>query len=255
MNISKCLFLIPLHFSQKENRRCSKTLGRTSFEKQPISDRSFSRFRERVVAYELVTGVDLIHECMVSLSEHICKYMDLNPAIRRMDSMMIESNIKRMGRLELLYSCVSNLVTSLKRSGYNDKIKGLEAYADPNNRNRVVYYEKDIPQSERIQKVIDDAVKLLPACKYTHEETTDYQLLERAISEQTKDDGNGHIVPKDKGEMNATILQNPADPDATFRKIGAQNFAKLMRFVNGKSKCRALVPGWKVIKRGNTAPR
>ena len=26
-------------------------------------------------------------------------------------------------------------------------------------------------------------------------------------------------------------------------KVGAQNFAKLMRFVNGKSKCRALVPG------------
>ena len=204
--------------------RYQYALHTTSFEKQPISDRTFSRFRERVSAYELVTGIDLVHECMVSLSDHICKFMDLNPNIRRMDSMMIESNIKKMGRLELLYTCLSNLVASLKRGGYNDKIKGLEAYADPNNRNRVVYYEKDIPQSERIQKVIDDAVKLLPTCKDTHGETTDYQLLERAISEQTKDDGNGHIIPKDKGEMNATILQNPADPEATFRsKAGKEH--------------------------------
>jgi hypothetical protein len=204
--------------------RYQYALHTTSFEQQPISDRTFSRFRERVTAYELVTGIDLIHECMVSLADHICKFMDLNPLIKRMDSMMVESNIKKMGRLELIYTCLSNLVTSLKRGGYLEVIKGLEDYADPNNRNKVVYYEKDIPQSERLQKVIDDAVKLLPLCKETHEETTDYQLLMRAISEQTKDDGNGHIIPKDKGEMDSTILQNPADPDATYRcKAGKEH--------------------------------
>ena len=53
--------------------RYQYALHTTSFEKQPISDRTFSRFRERVSAYELVTGIDLVHECMVSLSDHICK--------------------------------------------------------------------------------------------------------------------------------------------------------------------------------------
>ena len=43
--------------------RYQYALHTTSFEKQPISDRTFSRFRERVSAYELVTGIDLVsHE-------------------------------------------------------------------------------------------------------------------------------------------------------------------------------------------------
>ena len=36
-------------------------------------------------------------------------------------------------------------------------LKGLEHYADPNDRSRVVYYAKDTPVKERLQKVIDDA--------------------------------------------------------------------------------------------------
>ena len=38
----------------------------------------------------------------MKLAEEIRKFMDIDPSIKRMDSMMIESNIKVMGRLELL---------------------------------------------------------------------------------------------------------------------------------------------------------
>ena len=124
----------------------------TSFENQPISDRTFSRFRERNVAYELVTGIDLIHTCIVSLAEEIRKFMDLDPSIKRMDSMMIESNIRKMGRLELLYTCLSNLVRTIRRDGNPEMLEGFEDYADPNNRNRVIYHEKNIPQEERLKK-------------------------------------------------------------------------------------------------------
>ena len=39
-----------------------------------ISNRTFSRFRERNAAYELTTGKDLIHDCIVALSENIRKF-------------------------------------------------------------------------------------------------------------------------------------------------------------------------------------
>ena len=52
--------------------------------------------------------------------------------------MMIESNIRKMGRLELLYTCLSNLVKELHRDGKIEMLEGLEHYADPNDRNRVV---------------------------------------------------------------------------------------------------------------------
>ena len=48
---------------------------------------------------------------------------------------------------------------------------------------------------------------------------TVYQLLQRAINEQTKDDGNGTRVPKTKEVgISSDILQNTSDPDATYRK-------------------------------------
>ena len=198
--------------------RYQYALHTTSYEKQPLSDRTFSRFRERNAAYELVTGRDLIHECIVSLSENIRKYMDISPSIKRMDSMMIESNIRKMGRLELLYTCLANLVREIARDGQTNLLEGLKDYEEPNNRNRVIYHDKSTPQNEKIQKIINDAVMLLPKCKEDYEHTDNYQLLQRAIDEQTKNDNKGNHVLKNKEDgMSPDILQNPSDPDATYR--------------------------------------
>lgn len=198
--------------------RYQYALHTTSYENQPLSDRTFSRFRERNAAYELVTGRDLIHDCIVSLSENIRKYMDISAAIKRMDSMMIESNIRQMGRLELLYTCLANLVREMVRDGQTDLLEGLKDYEDPNNRNRVVYHDQSTPQNEKIQKIINDAVALLPKCKDEYGQTDEYQLLQRAIDEQTKNDDKGGRIPKTKEDgMSPDILQNPSDPDATYR--------------------------------------
>ena len=198
--------------------RYQYALHTTSFEDQPVSERTLSRFRSRLAAYELTTGEDLLHQCFVEMAESMRKYMELSPSIKRMDSMMIESNIRKMGRLELLYTCISNLVKELHRDGKVELLEGLEHYADPNDRNRVIYHDQDIPQAERLQKVIDDAASLLPKCAEDYADSEDYQLLERAIREQTKKDDDGHIVPKGKGDgMDSSSLQNPADPDATYR--------------------------------------
>ena len=174
--------------------RYQYALHTTSYENQPLSDRTFSRFRERNAAYELVTGRDLIHDCIVSLAENIRKYMDI------------------------LYTCLANLVREIARDGQTELLEGLNDYEDPNNRNRVVYHDQSTPQNEKIQKVINDAVSLLPKCKDEYGQTDDYQLLQRAIEEQTKNDDKGNRIPKAKEDgMTPDILQNPSDPDATYR--------------------------------------
>lgn len=191
----------------------------TSFSDQPLSDRTFSRFRERCAAYELTTGEDLIHKCFVSLSEEMRKFIDISPNMKRMDSMMIESNIRKMGRLELLYTCLSNLVKELHRDGRIDLTDGMEHYADAGDRNKIIYHDSDTPQNVRLQKVIDDASALLPKCADDYSNTEEYQLLERAVREQTKKDDNGKNIPRGKGEgMTPSSLQNPSDPDDTYRE-------------------------------------
>ena len=82
--------------------RYQYALHTTSFDEQPISERTLSRFRSRLAAYELTTGEDLLHKCFTELADDMREYMNITPHIKRMDSMMIESNIRKMGRLELL---------------------------------------------------------------------------------------------------------------------------------------------------------
>lgn len=71
--------------------RYQYALHTTSFEDQPVSERSLSRFRSRLAAYELTTGEDLLHRCFTEMAEDMRKYMEISPSIKRMDSMMIDS--------------------------------------------------------------------------------------------------------------------------------------------------------------------
>jgi hypothetical protein len=88
--------------------RYQVALRTTSFAEQPLSDRSLGRFRARCATYEEETGVDLIKTCILSLSTEIAEIMNISPSISRMDSLMVASNIKKMSRLELLYTTVAN---------------------------------------------------------------------------------------------------------------------------------------------------
>ena len=90
------------------------TLHTTGFEEQPLSDKTLNRFRRRCYTYELKHGTDLIHETVKELSTEMAKIMKINGQIQRMDSLMVESNIKTLSRMELLYTCLSDFVTCWK---------------------------------------------------------------------------------------------------------------------------------------------
>ena len=69
-------------------------LHTTGFREQPLSDKSLARFRKRCYEYENTHSVDLYHDCVKDLSGNIAKIMGINDRVRRMDSMMLASNIR-----------------------------------------------------------------------------------------------------------------------------------------------------------------
>ncbi|WHE06910.1 transposase [Thermoanaerobacterium thermosaccharolyticum] len=62
--------------------RFQYALHTTSFKSQPFSDRTFSRFRERLYLYNLETGRDLLHEEMEAMANVFVKYFDINPSVK-----------------------------------------------------------------------------------------------------------------------------------------------------------------------------
>ena len=97
--------------------RYQYALHTTSFEEQPISDRTLSRFRARVLSYETEHDVDLIHECVVKMAKEISDFMDITPDKQRMDSLMVAANIRNLSLLELFYTCVANLCKIMDERG------------------------------------------------------------------------------------------------------------------------------------------
>ncbi len=58
--------------------RLQYALHTTSFEEQPLSDKSLRHFRKRCYAYEQETGNDLMYTCIVSLSWEIVRIMKIS---------------------------------------------------------------------------------------------------------------------------------------------------------------------------------
>ena len=201
--------------------RFQYALHTTSFNEQPLSDRTLSRFRERCMTYETLTGHDLIKQCINSLTGEIAKVMNLTPTMIRMDSLLIASNIKNLSRLELFYVCVANMIKRMHTSG-EEIPETLQRYLDERDYNQTVYHMKSVELEERIKPILLDIALLSKLCAGTYDDCSEYQLLIRLINEQTFRDEDGNLQMKDKHSLDSNCMVNPADPDATVRKNGTR---------------------------------
>nr|WP_297873568.1 transposase [uncultured Blautia sp.] len=184
-----------------------------------LSDKTLSRFRKRCYDHETLHGVDLYRDCVKDLSGKIAKIMKLNGRIRRMDFMMIESNIRFLSRMELIYTCISKLIVYLTKNASDKVSEQLKHYADSNDYNRIFYHQRNDDMENIIQMLLTDSDSLLEICKTDFEEVTEYQLFVRCLSEQTVvENEKRRLRTKEDGTMNSSALQNPSDPDATYRK-------------------------------------
>lgn len=201
--------------------RAQYALHTTSLEEQPISDRTLSRFRERLYNYEQETGIDLLKEEMKKLSDIFCNYLNINRKLKRMDSLMVSTHAKSMSRLELIYTTVSKCASLLKSKNCEDLIpEEMKHYLEDDDLNEVIYYAKGEDVEPRLQKVIDEAYKMKDIMSTDDwYDTAEYQLLIRVLKEQSDDNGN----PRNKKEIKSDYMQNPNDTDATYRKKAGKN--------------------------------
>lgn len=204
--------------------RYQYALHTTSCEEQPLSDRSLGRFRERLAMYEIETGIDLVKNTEEKITDMMALVMGIDHHLKRMDSMMISANIKKMSRFELLYTCVSNLVKEMKSTDIEIPSEYAH-YADADDRNKVVYHNRAESAESKIATILEDAKVLINLCDEDVEDSSEYKLLVRVLNEQTNIYPNGirHLKDANDSSMDSSILQNPSDPDATFRHKAGKN--------------------------------
>ena len=203
--------------------RLQCALHTTSFEEQPISDRTLSRFRQKLYEYELETGTDLLKQEMLHLADKIAEFMDLKPNMKRMDSLMIASACKDMTRLEVVYAVTANLVKAVHRVNGDELLAGMENYLNADDKNRVIYHNKAEDRAVKIQNTIDDCAVLMERLGETGAELPEYALAKRMLDDQSVEDESGNRKAKDNHSIKPDSLQNPSDPDATYRKKSGEH--------------------------------
>lgn len=204
--------------------RFQYALNTTSFQEQPLSLRSISRFRASILRYYMETGEDLLENEMKRLAKDFAQFMSIEPTLKRMDSLMISTNARIMGRLELIYTCTEMLVRLVKRLGGEEFITpDLALYLDGSNHNAVCYHAKDVKSQSRMEQALADAAQAFSLCGDEYSEFDEYQNMKRLLEEQAKI-VDGQYVLKENDELCAKNMQTPHDPDATYRKKAGKKY-------------------------------
>jgi len=193
-------------------------LHATSFEEQPLSDRTLSRFRARVLAYETEHNVELIHDCVVKMAKETAEFMGISPNRQRMDSLMIAANIKKLSLLEVFYTCVANLAKIMNQREITLPEEQCH-YIEKDDYNCCIYHTREL------------------------DDTSEYQLLIRLLKERTIiDDGTRRLRKKEEVENPSEVLLNPSDPEATFRyKADGKNLGYVGNIVESVGEKRSLI--------------
>jgi len=194
--------------------RYQHALHTTSFQEQPISKNSLTNFRAAVYRYNQEYGIDLIQQEIESQAKTFSKLLNIEGKIVRMDSLMISSSCRKLSRLEIVYSTVARLIKVIDKNTLPEYFK---PYLDENHYNDTIYRSRDKDLNSKIKRVLKDGLKLYSLYRKDKEisNTEEFKLLARMLKEQTR---KGKI--KSSKEIAPNSLQNPTDPDATYRKKG-----------------------------------
>ena len=193
--------------------RYQHALHTTSFQEQPVSKNSLTNFRAAVYRYIQEYGIDLIQEEIETQAKSFSKLLKIDGKTVRMDSLMISSSCRKLSRLEIVYSTVARFIKIIDKNILPERFK---PYLDEGHYNNTIYRSRDKDLNTKIKIVIKDGLKLYSLYKNKEiSNTEEFKLLARMLKEQTR---KGRIKPS--LEIAPNSLQNPTDPDATYRKKG-----------------------------------
>jgi len=196
--------------------RYQYALHTTSFAEQPVSKNSLTNFRAAVYRYNQEHGTDLIQQEIEAQAQSFSKLLKIDGKTLRMDSLMISSSCRKLSRLEIIYSTVFRFIKVIDQSILPERFK---PYLEEGHYQDTIYRARDKDLNSKIKKVLKDGLKLYSLYRKDQEisHTEEFKLLSRLLKEQTR---KGRIKPS--LEIAPHSLQNPTDPDATYRKKGKQ---------------------------------
>ncbi|MDD2432010.1 MAG: transposase [Firmicutes bacterium] len=184
-----------------------------------VGDRTVYDFRKRLLAYTLSNPEKgtIIFQLFKELTDNFANLLGISKQELRMDSTMIEPNIKKAGRLALAFDVLRQAVKVIPNAKRTDS---LNEVLEPRFKTRILYRvesEKLTSNLDYLLQLADQSLKIanrLPEVAVTEE----IKILMRFLEEQTIfDEKRKKLKAKQAFTISANSLQSAYDPDATYR--------------------------------------
>jgi len=197
--------------------RVQYALGITDLEKESVSINTITNFRNRLCRYEEETGVDLLQQEVEALTKALVQLSQMDTSLARQDSMMVSANCKKMNRLELVYAVNILMVKQLEKHAPESIPPSCGHYLEQGDQNKQLYRVKKDQLADKLVELLNESLDLYSSVPETLQGTEAFLSLVRLLEEQTVC-SEGKRMPREKEDISASSLQNPSEPDATYRK-------------------------------------
>lgn len=191
-----------------------RSLGLKNINENYFDIRTIYYFRSALVKYEEETEINLIAEATKNITKEQIEKFKVKTGIQRMDSTLIQSNIRRMSRIQLLVELIQRIYRIISEE---DKMKYAKEFSEYVKETALHYCYK-IKRDEaktRLEQIGQIIFKLIELFK-NYENNKEYENLKRAFFEHFEIKDN-KAYPIDAKKLSGKTLQSPDDTEATFR--------------------------------------
>lgn len=190
-------------------------LGLRDFDEGNFELRTIYNFRSAVSAYEEEYGINLIHKASEQITDEQLKQFQIKTGLQRMDSTMVQSNIRKMSRLQLLVEIIHRFYRMLSEEEQQEHGNLFADYVKEDSLHYCYRVNRD-EIDERLVQVGKDLLAMLERFEKVHGDEKAYQQAFRVFGEHFCFQ-QGCIVVRESKELGGSILQSPDDEEATFR--------------------------------------
>jgi len=179
-------------------------------------------FRERLSRYMQATGINLLDQAFEQVTDAQTTAFKLKTGKQRMDSTQVASNIRQMGRVQLLVEVLQRVHRMLTEANQEHYAEAFAPYLK-GHAGQYVYRMKYEETSAHLQQIGDFMQRLLDELKPDYVDEPVYQVLERVFGEhfEVKEIA---VVTKPNEALSATSLQSPDDLEATYREKHGKDY-------------------------------
>jgi hypothetical protein len=192
-------------------------LGEAHFELRTVYN-----FRERLSQYMQEKGVNLLDQAFEQVTDAQIAAFQLKSGQQRMDSVMLGSNIRQRGRLQLLVEVMQRVQRMLNEA---DQARYAELFAPylQGHAGHYIYRLKNEEFPAHLQRIGELMQRLVEELRPDYGQEPVYQVLARVFGEHFKVEEQA-VQTKEAKELSAQSLQSPDDLEATYREKRGQGY-------------------------------